>query len=87
MKNDAQLIWEAHTQPIPQEVISQLVYIPLPQGLDDQEYSDYEMRFGLGGAEQIFVGTGIVTSLEFEADVRGTIESARKYFNDEEERY
>ena len=58
-----------------------LVVISL-EGLDSEQYSDFDNASGYGGVDQILMGDVVIVSKEMEKGVRETVAEAREYFSD-----
>ena len=65
-----------------QDVIEELTYIPLPEGLDGGAFSDWDCRYGFGGS-CLYVKGGIVVDKETEGEYRQLIDDAYKFFSKE----
>ena len=63
-----------------QDVIEELTYIPLPESLDEEAFSDWDQGYGFGGY-YLDVKGGIVVKKEYESQYRKLIEDAHKFFS------
>lgn len=66
-----------------QNVISELAYIQFPEGLDDEQFADWNQHYGYGDPH-LYVTNGIVVEKTMEKMFVSLIEKARKFFQDEE---
>lgn len=61
-----------------QDVISELAYLPFPEGMVDEDFSDYDSAYDLNAC--LYVTGGIVCEKQFEGQYQELIEMCHKRF-------
>lgn len=65
---------------IRQAIAAQLIFVPFPDGLDEEKFGDYDENFGTGGG-YVLLETGVVVQQNEEAFYQKLVENASDYFD------
>lgn len=61
-----------------QDQAAELVFIPYPEGVDDEQFSDYDSTYGM--SVYVDISGGIVVAKQHEQEYQELMQQAAKYF-------